>query len=91
MTHTITVNVTADDIKYGAPNNGNKCPIHRSLLRHKQFQKLENFYVGGMWISGGRGKYIAKLPPEAMTFIRVFDGKATGETKPFKFELEIDL
>lgn len=94
----ITVNVTANDIKYSKPMDGLACPIHRSLSRHKVFKGLM-FRVGRYNIIADEEtdseRYIATLPREAVLFTKEFDG-LYGEShrrfaKPFKFELEVDL
>lgn len=98
----ITVNVTANDIKYGKPMDGYACPIHRSLARHKAFKDLNSFCVGrrnviahgnNYEVAGER--YLATLPEAARLFTKEFDGlygKAVKKlVRPFTFELEVYL
>lgn len=95
----ITVNVTANDIKYGKPMDGYACPIHRSLARHKAFKNLYSFCVGRRSVIANNNldneRYIADLPREARLFTKEFDGMygeaAKKFAKPFTFELEVYL
>ena len=90
----ITVNVTANDIKYGKPMDGYACPIHRSLARHKAFKNLYSFCVGRYGVTANNN-LVADLPHEARLFTKQFDG-LYGEShkrfaRPFTFELEVYL
>lgn len=85
----ITVNVTANDIKNGTPQDSYHCPIHRSLARHKDFKTgiftVRRSIVCGTFLAKGE----ALLPTSAGNFIYQFDHGRPVE--PFKFRLEYEL
>lgn len=85
----ITVNVTANDIKNGTPQNSYHCPIHLAIARHKDFKTgiftVRRSSVRRTLLTKGE----AELPPSAIDFIYQFDHGRPVE--PFKFRLEYEL
>lgn len=88
---TITVKVTAKDIKNGHRGNGATCPVARAIRRHG-FLEVEvgscvaflkgftsNFYTNE--------KYKVRLPKKAETFIDRFDVKLS--VSPFSFVMRL--
>lgn len=97
-TKTITVNVTARDIKQGVRRDCYACPIARALLR--RLKPKWAVAVGSGHISVGKPLkaplqfdhatcHKLLTPPAASVFVKKFDAFSANTPKPFRFELKI--
>lgn len=96
--HKVTVNVTANDIKYGKRSDGFSCPIHRALNRHKVVREQGEFYVNkysvrhlreSAYLSWNWTLIFSAIPSRATSFITQFD--CGFPVEPFTFEMEIEV
>lgn len=97
----VKIMVTAQDIEYGEPREGDACPIALACLRAFPGKRV---YVSDDGIEvyeraddqpilvdvnrTSAGRY--QLPPEAQVFIDRFDGRQDCSMLPLPFEFEVE-
>lgn len=90
MGRKITIEVTADDIAEGIPQNCSHCPIALAVAR-TGIAKFINVYPGSVRLRNTMTRYgdLVLLPKNAILFIDAFDSDFGRQfVEPFSFEIE---
>lgn len=93
----LTVNVTADDIRFGSPANPAACPVARAMrpvVRDAlELEAFDQFIVrvlrGRVDVTTAGRDWTGKLPDAAKWFVRSFDGAPENNVYPFGFTIDL--
>lgn len=83
----LKIEVTAEDIRQGVRNNAFNCPIAHALRRASGHNAVRVDVCDLTVNSAGEGLRSAPLPPEAESFLVLFDSSL--DVAPFTFEVEL--
>lgn len=90
MRHTIRVNVTRNDIRYGRRASPSECPVARAIRRHRVVEEVsvsDRIYIQGEGDAEASRWNAVYLPPEVRAWIYRFDNARPVEPIRFDFEL----